>query len=90
MVDEYGVVSQQVAQKMALGLKENGTDIAVSTTGFAGPTSADGMPVGLCYIGIATEKGVSVYRNVFTGDRNSIRTQAANMALYLVCKTLTK
>lgn len=89
-VDEYGVVSQQVAQKMALGLKENGTDIAVSTTGFAGPTSADGMPVGLCYIGIATEKGVSVYRNVFTGDRNSIRTQAANMALYLVCKTLTK
>lgn len=89
-VDEYGVVSQQVAQEMALGLLKNGTDIAVSTTGYAGPTSADGLPVGLCYIGVATEKGVSVYRNVFNGGRNAIRAQAANMALYLVYKTLTK
>ncbi len=89
-VDEYGVVSQQVAQEMAVGLRKNGTDIAVSVTGFAGPTATDGLPVGLCYIGIATDKGVSVYRNVFSGGRNAIRAQAANMALYLVYKTLTK
>ena len=89
-VDEYGAVSQQVAEAMAQGLRKNGSDIAVSTTGFAGPTSDNGLPVGLCYIGIATERGVSVYRNVFTGDRNSIRAQAANMALYLVYKSITK
>ena len=89
-VDEYGVVSQQVAQEMALGLIKNGSDVAVSTTGYAGPTSDAGLPVGLCYIGVATAKGVSVYRNVFGGNRNSIRAQAANMALYLVFKTLTK
>lgn len=89
-VDEYGVVSQQVAQEMALGLRRNGSDVAVSTTGFAGPTADDGLPVGLCYIGIATDKGVSVYKNVFSGGRNDIRAQAANMALYLVFKTLTK
>ena len=89
-VDQYGVVSQQVAKEMAVGLLKQGGDIAVSTTGYAGPTSDNGQPVGLCYIAVATEKGVSVYKNVFSGDRNSIRAQAANMALYLVYKTVTK
>lgn len=90
-VDEYGVVSQQVAQEMAQGLlRSSGCDIAVSTTGYAGPTAGDGLPVGLCFIGIATERGVSVYRNVFSGSRNEIRAQAANMALYLVYKNFTK
>lgn len=87
-VDEYGVVSQQVAQAMALGLRKNGSGLAISITGNAGPTSEDGA-VGLCFIGIATERGVSVYRNVFTGDRNSVRAQATNMAMYLALKTLT-
>lgn len=89
-IDEYGVISQQTAQAMALGLRKNGSSVAVSVTGNAGPTSEDGQQVGLCFIGIATERGVSVYRNVFVGDRNSIRAQATNMALYLVLKTLTK
>ena len=89
-VDQYGAVSQQVAQEMALGLLKKGSDIAVATTGYAGPTTDSGMPVGLCYIAIATSKGVTVYRNMFSGDRNSIRVQATNMALFLVFKTITK
>ena len=88
-IDEHGAVSQQVALEMARGLRQNGSDIALSTTGFAGPAADDGQ-VGLCYIGIATEKGLSVYKNVFNGDRNSIRSQAVNTALYLVYKTITK
>ena len=74
---------------MAQGLRGNGSDIAISTTGFAGPQADDGQ-LGLCFIGISTEKGVAVYKNVFYGDRNAIRAQAANMALYLVYKTITK
>ncbi len=89
-VDEYGVVSQQVAGEMAQGLLRNGCDVAISTTGYAGPKADDGYPVGLCFIGIATEKGVGVYKNIFSGARNAIRAQAANMALYLAYKTLTK
>ena len=88
-IDEHGAVSQQVALEMAQGLRQNGTDVAISTTGFAGPTADDGQ-VGLCYVGISSDKGVAVYKNVFSGDRNSIRAQAANMALYLVYKTITK
>ena len=89
-VDEYGVVSRQVAQAMATGLRRNGSDVAVAVTGIAGPASEDGLPIGLCFIGVATEKSVTVYKNVFVGDRNSIRSQAANTALYLACKALTK
>ena len=88
-IDEHGAVSQQVALEMARGLRQDGCDIAISTTGFAGPTADDGQ-VGLYYIGISTEKGMSVYKNVFCGDRNSVRAQAANMALFLVYKTITK
>ena len=87
-VDQYGVVSQQVAQEMALGLLKNGSDVAVATTGYAGPSADNGMPVGLCYIAVATSRGVSVYRNIFAGDRNAIRAQATNMALYLVYNTV--
>ena len=87
-IDEHGAVSQQVAQEMARGLRLNGCDIAVATTGFAGPVADDGQ-VGLCYIGISTDKGLSVYKNTFLGDRNSIRQQAASTALYLVLKTIT-
>ncbi len=67
-------------------ITKNGSDIAVSITGFAGPTAEEGLPVGLCYIGISTDREVSVYQNVFAGDRNSIRAQATNMALFLIYK----
>lgn len=87
-IDEYGVVSQQVAQQMAQGLRSNGTDIALGVTGFAGPTAEQGLPVGLCYIGISSQKGVFVYKNVFTGNRNVIRAQVTNMALFLIYKTV--
>ena len=90
-VDEYGVVSAEVAQAMSRGLLANGSDVAVSITGYAGPSSAPEYPVGLCYISVASTKtGVAVYRNLFRGDRNSIRQQAANMALFLVYKTFVK
>ena len=88
-IDEHGAVSQQVALNMAQGLRQNGCDVAISTTGYAGPTADDGQ-VGLCYVGISTEKGASVFKYVFSGDRNAIRAQAANSALHLIYKTITK
>ena len=87
-VDEFGVVSQQVAQEMAVGLRKNGSDIALSITGYAGPTSENGLPVGLCFIGIATQKSVKIFKNIFSGARNEIREQAKNWALFLLLKTL--
>lgn len=87
-VDKYGVVSNQVAHEMAVGLLKSGADFAVATTGYAGPQSDGVLPVGLCFIAIGTHNGVSVYRNIFSGTRNEIREQASNSALYLLWKNL--
>ena len=89
-VDEYGVVSSQVAQEMAVGMLKHGADVAVATTGFAGLTAENGMPVGLTFVGVASQKGVSVFKYVFSGDRNSIRHQAKNGALFQLIKHITQ
>ncbi|MGE4232865.1 MAG: CinA family nicotinamide mononucleotide deamidase-related protein [Bacteriovoracia bacterium] len=55
ILDEHGAVSPQVAQALADGaLRKFGTDVAVATTGIAGPGGGSAeKPVGLCFIGFA-------------------------------------
>ncbi len=53
-----GAVDPDVAEAMALGvLRRTGADLAVATTGVAGPDPQDGQSVGLVYIGIASTVG---------------------------------
>ena len=53
-LQNFGAVSEECALEMAEGLyKKTDCDIAISTTGIAGPTSPEsGKPVGLIYIAI--------------------------------------
>ncbi len=90
-VDEYGVVSAQVAKEMALSQLKN-ADYSLSTTGYAGPTAEGNYPVGLCYIGVGAKlngtKYVKVFKNIFSGDRNGIRNCVANTALFLLTEAI--
>lgn len=63
-IKNNGVVSSQVALEMAKGLLEKyKPDIAIATTGIAGPLGAtSNKPVGLIYIGIANEKVQKTYK----------------------------
>jgi nicotinamide-nucleotide amidase len=64
---------------MATGTRTRfGTDLAVSTTGYAGPT---GDPVGMVYVGFATAAGVSSTSFHWFGTRTEIQSRAAKMAL---------
>jgi len=85
-----GAVSSVVAYQMAAGLLMGGkTDIAIATTGIAGPKSDDTeKPVGLCYIAVGTKNGVHTYRYVFPGNREEITETAKNTALFLAIKLL--
>ena len=83
LLGEKGAVSSEVAAAMAKGLLDKPqTDVAVSTTGIAGP-KGDGVctTVGLTYIGVATRDRVQTYMHVFAGDREGVRRQAAAWAL---------
>ena len=85
-LDEFGAVSVQVAEQMALGALDHSlANLAVSITGIAGPSGGtESKPTGTVYISSA-RKGYSPYtkHHVFHGDRTSIREQSASAALRL-------
>ena len=85
-LEKYGAVSEEVAREMLAGLK---TDIAISTTGIAGPDGGTkNKPVGLVYIGIKVKDEVKVFKRELKGDRNKIRQRAMMHALYNLLKIL--
>lgn len=85
VIDEYGVVSKEVAAQMASnGQKLLNVDYCVSFTGNAGPTAMEGKPVGLIYIGIAIYDKVEVYEFHLSGDRDTIQNEGVNNALKLL------
>ncbi|MBR5192327.1 MAG: CinA family protein, partial [Clostridia bacterium] len=89
-LEKDGAVSARVAYEMALGLLTSGNvDLAISTTGIAGPTGeTETKPVGLCYIGIGLKDGIHSYKLNLTGTREEITETAKNNALFLVIKKL--
>ncbi|MGM9978983.1 MAG: competence/damage-inducible protein A [Clostridium sp.] len=83
---KYGAVSEETAREMAEGMaNRTGSDIAVVTTGIAGPGGGtEEKPVGLVYIGLYYKGEISVYKNVFNGNRQKVRTKATVTALDMV------
>ena len=76
---KYGAVSFETAAEMAQGIRNRlKTDIGVSITGIAGPGGGtEQKPVGLVYIGLASEKGTIIKELRLVGDRKKIRTITA-------------
>lgn len=89
-LNEYKPVSKQVAYEMCLGLLKTGKcDVAISTTGIAGPNSDDSnFPVGLCYIGVGTQEKITVYKFNFKGGRSDVVNQGVKSAICLAIKNL--
>jgi nicotinamide-nucleotide amidase len=86
MIREHGAVSPQVAEAMAAGCRTRfGVDLAVSTTGIAGPGGATPMkPVGLVYVGLAHAGGTKSVQWNWAGMRREIQSRSAHHALNLV------
>ncbi len=83
-IDAHTEVSAETAAEMALGACARlGTDIGISTTGYAGPGGGtDENPVGTVYIGIATESRVVIHRLYFPNkSRDYVREAAASRVL---------
>lgn len=62
-----------------------GSDYSVAVTGIAGPGGATpGKPVGLVYIAVADGPRTVVTRNVFNGDRQTVRESTVREACSLL------
>lgn len=94
ILNNFGAVSEECAEAMANGLYEaTDCDIALCTTGIAGPTGGTKeKPVGLVYIsmrykGIVTVKEVKLSPTL---PRIKMKEQFANQALKLSLDILTR
>lgn len=94
LLKRHGAVSEQVAEEMAKGVRElTGADIAVSTTGIAGPGGGTPQkPVGLVYLGISTNSGCFSKKLLLSkgikNERENIRHRASLYALNELIKAL--
>jgi nicotinamide-nucleotide amidase len=83
LIDEHGVISDPVAQAMAVGCRTRfRTDLAVSTVGLAGPGGGTSeKPVGLVYVGLAWHGGSSSVSFSWIGTRYEVQSRTAKLAL---------
>lgn len=84
LIEQYGAVSREVAYAMARGAKEKTpAQLSIAITGIAGPEGGStDKPVGTVWFAWGLADGsIQTERALFTGDRQSVRTQAVNFSL---------
>ena len=91
-IDDFGVVSQQVVESMAQGVRRlYETDYALATTGVAGPSGGtEATPVGTVWIGVASAKGVVSRCFNFGKDRENVIERATIMAYEMLRNEIIK
>lgn len=82
---EFGVISDKMAIEMATkSRKIFNTDLSVSFTGNAGPSSLENKSVGLWYLGIAYKNECIAFEFIDDGTRDTIRLNAVNKSIPLL------
>ena len=90
LLSAHGAVSAPVARALAEGARSRfGADLAVSTTGIAGPDGGTAeKPLGLVFVGFAAAQGSDAYEFLFPFDRERHRLVTSQVALDWVRRAL--
>lgn len=90
ILERMGAVSAECAAAMAKGIKRLTKSCnAISVTGIAGPEGGSKeKPVGTVFFGFETRESSWTKKQVFNGERDSIRLKAAEFALLELIKYL--
>jgi competence/damage-inducible protein CinA-like protein len=85
LIERYGMVSAEVAEAMAAGCRNRlNVDLAISTTGVAGPEGGtETTPVGLVWAGLAWDGGTLSRMTNWLASRTEIQSRSAKLALNL-------
>ncbi|MNK62167.1 Nicotinamide-nucleotide amidohydrolase PncC [compost metagenome] len=92
LIDQFSVVSAEVASAMALRVKDLlKTDYALATTGNAGPSKGDSdAEVGTVFIALATPNGVITEEFNFGQPREKVIDRASVKSLEILQKEILK
>ena len=82
-IEEFGAVSREVAQEMAIGVQKFKGYFSISITGIAGPNGGSpDKPVGTVHVCFAVrENVVKDYKLELSGKRSSIREQTVSFII---------
>jgi PncC family amidohydrolase len=91
-ISGLGAVSPQCSRQMARGARALfGADLAVASTGIAGPTGATPLkPVGLAYLTVVDSTRFLTVESRLAGGRLEVSTGAALEALTLLARFLSE
>jgi nicotinamide-nucleotide amidase len=94
LLAERGPVDADVAAQLADGVRVRcGADWGLSTTGVAGPTEQNGIPVGTVFVGVATPDGETMTRLVRLPEslgRTAIRRRTVDESLAWLVELLSR
>jgi nicotinamide-nucleotide amidase len=89
MLETEGAVSEAVVDAMTAGVLTRGANMAVATSGIAGPGGGtESKPVGTVWFAWRHKDALVTEKLIFAGDRSEVRKQATNHALKGVLKLL--
>lgn len=91
LVATRGVVSREVAEAMAVGVRRVcGATWGVGLTGVAGPDPLDGRPPGTVCLSVAGPTGAVSIETVLPGDRAAVRAATVRAALGLLARSIAR
>lgn len=89
ILTQEGAVSEATVRAMVAGVLNSGADVAVATSGVAGPGGGTPeKPVGTVWFCWGTAERQYAEKCRFDGDRNAVRNQATAHALQGILKLL--
>lgn len=89
VLENEGAVSKKTAEIMARQVRQHfQTDVGLSVTGVAGPTSQEGKPIGQVFLGFSLPHKTFVKELNLAGSRDAIQMRTVKQALYTLIREI--